>query len=320
MSKSYSIPVRYHAVEDQGGGSMALKQVHLLLTYKCIYECDHCFVWSTPGADATMSWKQLQMIIEQAAEIPSVDWIYFEGGEPFLFYPLLVKGVQLAKQKGLKVGIVSNAYWATDEDDPSFWLDPFKGKVADLSLSQDDYHGSGEAARKAERARGGAERMRIPAQVLKLKRIECYAPGRVEDGEGGDLCFRGRAAVNLAPKARKKAWKRMTTCPEDPPHIERVHVDPYGNVQFCQGMTLGNLWQRSLKEIMDDLVPEKHPIIGPLMRGGPAQLAQEAGITPRRRYADPCHLCYDVRCSLRAKGRMKGILGPGQVYGEENAQ
>ena len=65
-------------------------------------------------------------------------------------------------------------------------------------------------------------------------------------------------------------------CPEKPPNIERVHVDCFGNVQFCQGITIGNLWKRGLKQIMAELDPEEHPIIGPLIRGGPAALARNS--------------------------------------------
>ena len=66
---------------------------------------------------------------------------------------------------------------------------------------------------------------------------------------------------------------------------------------------------------MADLDPEKHPIIGPLMRGGPAQLAKELGMKPRRGYADACHLCYELRCRTRDAGRLGDVLTPDQMYG-----
>ena len=63
----------------------ALAGVHLLLTYKCTSEGDHCFVWSSPQASGTFSTKQIERVLKQARQITTVPRIYFEGGEPFLF-------------------------------------------------------------------------------------------------------------------------------------------------------------------------------------------------------------------------------------------
>jgi pyruvate-formate lyase-activating enzyme len=36
--------------------------------------------------------------------IDSINSVYFEGGEPFLFYPILLQGLKLAAQRGLQPG------------------------------------------------------------------------------------------------------------------------------------------------------------------------------------------------------------------------
>jgi MoaA/NifB/PqqE/SkfB family radical SAM enzyme len=93
---------------------MRLTGLHLLLTYTCNYECDHCFVWSGPSQPGTMRLEQIEQILEQASDLGTIEWIYFEGGEPFLYYAILLAGVRAAAERGFKVGIVSNAYWAAD--------------------------------------------------------------------------------------------------------------------------------------------------------------------------------------------------------------
>jgi len=300
------------------GEKVQLKGVHLLLTYKCVYECDHCFVWSSPRSAGTMSLAQVQRILLQAAQIPSVDTIYFEGGEPFLFYPLLLEGVRMAREMGFGVGIVSNAYWASNRDDAAMWLRPLSQLgIKDLSLSEDEYHGEEESSRKVHRARSAARSLGIPVQVLRVKGIKAYTCDASGNEQGGDLYFRGRGAANLADKAEKRPWRELSTCPEGPPDIGRVHIDAYGTVEFCQGISIGNVWHRPLKQVMEDLAPTKHPIIGPLIRGGPAQLAIEAKVKPKNLYADPCHLCYEVRCRLRKSHRLVPILRPDQAYGED---
>lgn len=296
--------------------SIKLSGVHLLLTYKCLYECDHCFVWSSPGSKGTMTLAHLEDIIRQAHEIPSVNRVYFEGGEPFLFYPLLLRGIKLARRLSLEVGVVTNAYFATDNKAVDLWLEPLAELgISDLSLSTDVYHGTGEEKEMVRRAKKAAERLGIPVGVIEIEsveRISCPAP---EDKSEGQLCFRGRAAAELAGKVRKRPWRTFDTCPEEPPEIGRVHVDPYGNVLFCQGIAVGNAWKKPLKRIMSDLDPQKHPIIGPLIEGGPAGLAKEFHVTPKKAYADACHMCYEVRCALRRRGAVKKILVPDQLYG-----
>ena len=39
--------------------TVKLDGIHFLVTYRCTYACDHCFVWGSPDATATMSLGQL---------------------------------------------------------------------------------------------------------------------------------------------------------------------------------------------------------------------------------------------------------------------
>jgi MoaA/NifB/PqqE/SkfB family radical SAM enzyme len=126
--------------------------------------------------------------------------------------------------------------------------------------------------------------------------------------------YRGRAAVNLAPRAEGKDWEQFTCCPhEDLREPGRVHVDPLGHVHICQGISLGNVFERPLKEICAAYDPDRHPITGPLLEGGPAELMRRAGLPHAERYGDACHLCYETRRALRA--RYPDILTPDQMYG-----
>jgi MoaA/NifB/PqqE/SkfB family radical SAM enzyme len=293
-----------------------LQGVHLLLTYKCLYECDHCFVWSSPSSQGTMTLPQMEDIIRQAHEIPSVKSVSFEGGEPFLFYPLLRRGIELARNLSLDVEIVSNAYFATDDKAAELWLRPFADLgSSSLTLSTDVHHGTGEAKDMVLRAKEVGERLGMSVGVIEIEGVEVLSCPGPRDESKGQLLFRGRAADKLAGKVPKKPWRTFDKCPEEPPNIGRVHVDPYGNVMFCQGISVGNVMERSLKEIVSGLDPEKHPVIGPLIRGGPIALAREHGVRPRKGYADACNMCYETRRELRRRGQLKNYLEPDQVYG-----
>ena len=43
--------------------------LHLLLTYQCTFECDHCFVWSGPFQSGTMTIDTVDHIIDQAEQL-----------------------------------------------------------------------------------------------------------------------------------------------------------------------------------------------------------------------------------------------------------
>ena len=126
--------------------------------------------------------------------------------------------------------------------------------------------------------------------------------------------YRGRAADRLAAQAFQHAWDSFVECPyEDLREPGRVHVDPFGTVHVCQGISLGNLFTTSLLEICNSYDPGSHPVVGPLLEGGPRQLVRRYEIPHRNTYADACHMCYEARLALR--GRFPDILVPDQMYG-----
>lgn len=297
--------------------SWSLSQLHLLLTGECPYECDHCFVWSGPGQGNTMSREVIRLILDQAEDLGSIEWIYFEGGEPFLCYELLLWGAQRAHERGFRVGIVSNAYWAEDDKTANEMLRPFAGLVEDLSISHDAYHGCDDAPDNTVIARRAAAELGIPAGFISVDgpdSAESHGSLSPLSADDGDVLYRGRAAEKLAPLVRHHRWDRFTTCPwEDLRQPSRVHVDSLGNLHICQGLSIGNLLADALVQIMADYDPDTHPVIGPLLQGGPAAVVRQFGLALRQDYADACHLCYLSRSELRKT--FPDILTPGQMYG-----
>ena len=151
---------------------MELSGLHLLLTYQCNLECDHCFVWGSPWQSGTMTLRNVRHILQQAEDLGTVKWFYFEGGEPFVYYAVLLKGIQEAASMGFQVGIVSNGYWATDVEDALEWLRPFAGLVQDLSISSDLYHWSEKPSQQAKNASVAAEQLGIPFGVISIAQPE----------------------------------------------------------------------------------------------------------------------------------------------------
>lgn len=297
-----------------------LTGVHILLTYTCTYECDHCFLHCSPDVSGTFTLMQLKILFSEIERLGTVDNVYFEGGEAFVYYPLMVEGVRMARQMDLDVGIVTNGYWATGVEDAKLWIEPLdRLGMADFSVSNDTFHHSGGSFNPAEAAYAAAMELGMAADTIRIDEPTVQA-GSCVDGEkgapviGGNVKYRGRAAEKLTAGLPTKPCEQLTTCPfenlEDP---KRVHVDSFGNVHICQGLSMGNMWATPLSQLMRDYVPEEHPICGPLIRGGPAALAREYGVEHDAGYVDECHFCYTVRRAL--VDRFPDILAPRQVYG-----
>ena len=79
-----------------------LKGIHILLTYACNYACDHCFLYCSPNSKGTFTLAQIIKVLNEAKKIKTVEWIFFEGGEPFLYYPIMIEGLRLANEFGFK--------------------------------------------------------------------------------------------------------------------------------------------------------------------------------------------------------------------------
>jgi MoaA/NifB/PqqE/SkfB family radical SAM enzyme len=149
-------------------GGASLTGVHLLLTYACTLECDHCFVYSGPYADGTMTLAEIRSVLEQARSLGSVAWIFFEGGEPFLFHPTLLEGVALARRMGFRVGVVSNGHGAVSAEDAEAWLRPLAELGLDsLTVSLDALHGSEGEGGQAMQALAAAGRLGIPRSARR---------------------------------------------------------------------------------------------------------------------------------------------------------
>lgn len=249
----------------------------------------------------TFTIAQLKTAMDEIQEVPSIKMVYFEGGEPFLYYPLMLEGIRIARSGGLDAGVVTNAYWATSEEDAKLWLESLlQLGVSNISVSDDAFHYGSVKNNKARNAIAALELLEGPVCVLNT--------------ESGDVMLKGRAVEKLAEDYPKRHWKELIECPhEDLENPNRVHLDAFGNIHLCQGLCMGNAWNAPLSEIIKNYDPDSNPIVKSLLKGGPAGLAMEYKVNHEEFYASECHLCYEVRKSLIDK--FPEYLAPEQVYG-----
>ncbi len=297
-----------------------LSGIHFILTYTCNFECEHCFLYSSPTSQGTFTISQVTRVLDEAVKIGTVEWIFFEGGEPFLFFPLLNESIKRANTKGFKVGVVTNAYGAISDEDAELWLRPLtESGLSFLNVSNDRFHYGEELENPATIASSVARRLNIETSPICIKppkdsQQSSNGENKGQPVVGGGPKFRGRAVEKLSENLPLRPWKDLCECPyEDLESPSRVHIDPHGNVQICQGISIGNMWMTPLSELVSNYRSDSHPICGPLIRGGPAELAKELGVKPEAGYIDECHFCYLVRMEIIDK--YPDCLTPKQVYG-----
>ncbi len=296
---------------------MEIKGLHLLLTYQCNFACDHCFVWGSPEASGVMTLSDIFEILGEAEKMGTVQRIYFEGGEPFLYYPIMLRGLKEAKARGFETGVVTNAYWAISKEDAVEWLKQIaEASVADLSISDDAFHYD-EGYDNGKHATAAAKELAVPSGTISIhdpkERLE-PVEWRGKPLTGGQVMFKGRAAEKLSEGLPRKPWSEFRKCShEDFANQSRVHIDPFGYVHLCQGIVMGNCKEVPLSKLVRDFDPVVHPICGPILEGGPAELVRKYGVPHDSTYVDECHLCYAARVALRE--RFPDHLAPDQMYG-----
>lgn len=302
---------------------MNLKGIHFLLTYTCNYACDHCFLYCSPNSKGTFTLLQINSILTEATKIGTIEWLYFEGGEPFLFYPIMLEAMKIAKSHGFKIGLVTNSYWATSIEDAEIWLKPISEIGIDsMDISDDLFHSDEIINNFASNARQAANNLEIPniSITIETPTVEEGIDKEQDKGKpviGGGAMFRGRAAEKLTGGLPTRPWKELKSCPyEDLVELGRVHLDPFGNVHACQGLSIGNAFKTPLSKLIANYNADNHPICSPLIKGGPAELAIQYGLEHEDSYVDECHFCYEMRLKLIDK--FPEFLCPRQVYGLEN--
>lgn len=306
--------------KEPSGRRLMLTGVHFILTYMCNFECDHCFLYCSPRSTGTFTLNQVKTVLGELQKMGTITNVSFEGGEPFLFHPLLVESVRLANEKGFETAIETNTYWAITKDDAGLWLRPLQDSgLSTLEVSDDTFHHGEEVANSAKRAFSAAQHLGMKVNSIRINKPEVEKNKGTVKGDPiyrGGPKLRGRAVKTLTQGLPTRSWKTFTECPfEDLRDPKRVHIDAFGNVHLCQGLSMGNMWETPLCDLVSRYDPDAHPICGPLLKGGPAQLARAYKVEHAGEYVDACHMCSDI--CLRLIDRFPACIAPRQVYGLE---
>ena len=295
-------------------------RVGLLLTKRCNIECSHCWFESGPNQSAQMTLEEATDYIDQAWEIPTVEWVSFTGGEPFLLPGMLTKLIGYASEIGLYTECVTNCFWAETEDKAETRLrELVDAGLYAISLSSDSFHqrhipfervrNCYEAARRlglkitimCAAARSSALRIGNISQLLGGKGIHIMGKGRPKAPVSALAVETGFIPVGRGASIPHEEWLIGEGPVEGPCRdvLRDIGIDPSGKVLPCcsaasrvEYAMLGYAKEERLADVIERA--SRRPVFKALSTDGPSELAKQLGLWRKGSYVNRCHLCYEV--------------------------
>ncbi len=310
------------------------QDIGIIMTYRCPSGCKHCLYNCGPGWEKeAMSPQTLRQALEAVASWPQPPQVHLSGGEPFLYFPLLLEGVRMATGLGLWCYVETSAVWCTARADITGQFEVLQAAgLQAILISCSPFHAERIPPAHTLRAIQAAIEVFGPnrvivylpnfVEIIQYFDLERPTPlsryeetfGRKEAGrilwQGYGIISGGRAGYrlgHLVPRQRAAAFARLN-CASDILYAPHSHLDLYGNFisAFCGGLTVGD-WH-DLPQLLADFQAGRYPpLVKVLLEEGPyglGKLAQEQyGYQPLPDgYTGKCHLCVDVRRHLVETG------------------
>jgi hypothetical protein len=308
-------------------------RVGLLLTERCNIACCHCWFNSGPDKKATMTLQEARGYIDQAREVPTVEWISFTGGEPFLLPEMLLQLVGYASERGLRTECVTNCFWAETEERADAVLGGLVETGLDVvNISCDDFHQRYiplDRVRNCYRvarslglktvimcvpSRSSALRIGGIAEMLGDEGIHILGEGEPEAPVSALAVETGFVPVGRAASIPREEWLVGESPVEGPCRtvLRDIGIAPGGRVLPCcsvaslvEDVTLGNARKIRLANLIEKA--GRHPVFKALTTIGPAGLAERLGILEKGHYVSRCHLCYEVLTNPGLDNALKSI-------------
>ncbi len=336
-------PVAQVVAEEGVARAIGLKHVAgILFTYRCTLACKHCCFNSSPTRPAVFT--PVDDCVEYLRQLHATDRVvHIAGGEAMLYYPQLLEICRRADEQGIAPHFIeTNATFAVNDGVVRTRLSELKDAgVHGLLISADPYHQLQCPPDRFWRCRRIAREVFGPENVI----TGGFAEGEVEEfaaiardperlaqhTRAHPPMLSGRAGEDLAryfpdrpiAELKDEMWHGgagTVDCSQEftPETMWEIHIDPYGNVQTCCGVIVGNAKETPVPGLMARGFLGRSPVVDAIYHGGPPallELAKSLGYEERAGYPQKCGLCWEVRKFLRP--HFPDAIGPAEVYEEE---
>ncbi|HJP32433.1 MAG TPA: radical SAM protein [Candidatus Latescibacteria bacterium] len=341
MDELRSLPVDEVVRREGVSKAIGIKHVaSLLFSYKCTIACRHCLFSCSPKLPGVR--VSLDDGVEFLRQLRQTDRVvHIAGGEAMMFYEEMLAICRAAREQGCEPHFFeTNASWCVDDDVTRTRYEALRdaGLVGAL-ISADPYHQTFVSPERRHRAwRWAAEifgRENVAGEDLSLERLQElrrigrdekqlaeytreHAPNLVgRAGESLSSFFPDRPLDELADDPLWHGTSGDQSCRTefDADEMWEIHIDPYGNIQTCCGIIVGNAREKPLVEWMQRGFHVGNELVNRAYQRGPLailEVAEEHGYEPREGYPQKCGLCWEVRKFLRP--HFPETFGPAEIY------
>ncbi|MBP1448797.1 MAG: radical SAM protein [Thermoproteus sp.] len=269
-----------------------LSELSINISFKCNFLCRHCSVLGSPMYNTSLDIQLIERAIKCAP--PTVKMVVFTGGEPTLFPDKLTFGISLAKQRGMKTRVVTNAWWAKTKNKAKEFLLSI-GRPDELAVSYDEFHepwlsklGGIDLIFNALSA---AKELGITTHVLTDYKYADKFRGFADYVISGDPQAVGRAEEIRSVRAVKIHRGCIVAG-------DAITVLPDGSVTLCCGhilnlpsrrlITVGSLKEKCLNEIIEDMLTGS--LMWKLRIDGPSKMLEEIGAPEAAWSCEACNI------------------------------
>ncbi|MGQ9607713.1 MAG: radical SAM protein [bacterium] len=312
----------------------------LLFTYRCTISCKHCLFNCSPKQPNICT--NLEDGVKFLKQLRATDRvIHIAGGEPMMYYHQMLKICKIAKEYGCAPHFFeTNASWCINDEITRKRYEEMKNTgIVGVYISSDPYHQAFVNPIRRLRAYDIAVdifgRENVSAADLSLEQLSEYRDIGQNEERLKEFVIEhtpkliGRAGEELASfcKVRPiesliydRLWLSDSVdegCATEfsSKSMWEIHIDPYGNIQTCCGIILGNAHKKPLLEWMEQDFDIENELIQIVKKEGPfglLKLAIKHDYKLKEGYPQKCNLCWEVRKYLRPF--FPETLGPAEIY------
>jgi hypothetical protein len=316
------------------------KVASLLFTYRCTIACKHCLFNCSPHRPNVC--VSIEDGVEFLRQLRATDRaIHIAGGEAMMYYSHMMKICQIANEEGCSPHFIeTNASWCINDDVArKRYEELIQAGVKGVLISADAYHQAFVEPDIRHRAYKWAVdifgRENVAAGDLSLEALAELREIGLDESKISEYAKNhppnlvGRAGEDLAKYVPKRPLESLVddrlwssgpsgedcSLEFDPKRMWEIHIDPYGNIQTCCGIIIGDAHKKPLTEYMKTGFQEDNDLIRLVYERGPygyLELAIEKGYVPEDGYPQKCNLCWEVRKFLRSY--YPETFGPAEIY------
>ena len=157
------------------------RTLSVMPTYQCTAACAHCGTYSHPKEQTWLPEEVMLSAIDQAI---AADYklVVFTGGEPTLARGALLRGIERAARARVLTRVVTNAWWASDDEAARQWIDELRtAGLYEINFSTGDQHARFVSLDNVMRATRAAAKAKLSICIMvEIVQDRCITRATIE--------------------------------------------------------------------------------------------------------------------------------------------